>query len=275
MRDMCAKLQPVIKCNMKWLRWLLPASFTALFMLSGCDTNTRDEQQVGSGNSRPYSSPAAEADTAEVVVEIGIISTASKIEFNNGNLSVSLNAMPLDQVMAEISQQSGVEISFIGKHPASLVDMQFSDSRLEPGLRRLLGKTNSIFLYADSEMNSEMNSELDSEMTGNQGKQLATVLILPKGENGSVSDVTVSAADTLAGLSAQIQNSIPLSGVSEQIQNSITLSGISEQIQISIPLSSQPVNTPPAINDTFTDQSLQELVESLRQQISNINGMAN
>ena len=201
-------------------------------MLSGCSAETRDGQEVGSGNSRPYSSIAVNADTDAVVGETATISTASSIDFNHGKLSVSLHAMPLHQVITEVARQTGIDIQFIGEHPVTTVDMQFSDSLPEPGLRRLLGETNSIFLYADTDAG------------GNPGGQLTKVLILPQGETRHVNN-----------------------GMTEVVD---TLSVISEQIQNSIPRSYQEVNTSFTINDTLTDQSLKERTETLRKRRASI-----
>jgi len=220
------------KSSLKLPCWLLPASVIAVIMLSGCNADTRDEQEVGSGNSRPYSSIAVNADTAAVVGETATMSTSSSIDFNHGRLSVSLHAMPLHRVITEVSRQTGIDIQFIGEHPAATVDMQFSDSLPEPALRRLLGETNSIFLYADTDAG------------GNLGGQLTKVLILPQGETSHVNN-----------------------GMTEVVD---TLSVISEQIQNSIPRSYQDVNTNFSINDTLTDQSLDELAETLRKRISSI-----
>ena len=220
------------RSNLKLSCWLLPASLIAVIMLSGCNAETRDEQDVGSGKSRSYSSIAVNAGTAVVVGETAAISTASTIDFNDGKLSVSLNAMPLHQVLTEVSHQTGIDIQFIGEHPVSTVDMQFSDSLLELGLRRLLGETNAMFLYADTDAG------------GNHGRQLTKVLILPQGENSNVNEGAINFVDTL--------------------------SGISEQFRSSIPRSYQDVNANFPINDTLTDQSLDELAETLRKRMSSI-----
>ncbi len=188
--------QLATKCSLKLPCWLLPASLIAVTILSGCNAETRDEQDVGSGKSRPYSSIAVNADTSAVVGETVTISAASTIDFNHGKLSVSLNAMPLHQVIREVSRQSGIYIQFIGEHPVTTVDMQFSDSLPEPGLRRLLGETNSIFLYADT------------AAVGDHGRQLTKVFILPEGENSNVNNGIDKVMETLSGISQQIQNSI-------------------------------------------------------------------
>jgi len=224
--------QPATKRSLKFLCWLLPASLIAVIMLSGCHADTRDEQEVGSGKSRPYSSSAVNADTDTVVGETATISAVSSIDFNHGKLSVSLKAMPLQQVITEVSRQTGIDIQFIGEHPAATVDMQFSDSLPEPGLRRLLGETNSIFLYADTDAG------------GSHGGQLTKVLILPQGENVSANEAMINLVDNLSGISEQIQNSFPRSN--------------------------QEVNTSFSINDSLTGQSLDELTEILRKRISSI-----
>lgn len=226
--------QPSIKPGPKLLGWLLAAVIVALVMLPGRDSDIQLEQvqETGPGSSRPYSAVVLESDGGAMIAKPAAISTASSIEFKDGRLSVAVDAMPLRQLMAEVSRQSGIAIQFIGEHPASTVNMQFSDSLLEPGLRRLLGATNSIFVFAEAE---------DGAI--NDG-QLAKVLILPAGESGEANNDMLEFSNIAADLSAQIQNLLPPSYVEPNAQISV--------------------------NDTFSDQALYELRETLSRQISNL-----
>ncbi len=142
--------QLAIKRSLKFLRWLLPLGAIGIVLISGCNVDTRDEQGVGSGKSRPYSSIAVNADTDAVVGETATISTASTINFNHGKLSVSLDAMPLHQAITEVSRQTGIDIQFIDKLPASTVSLQFDGFPVEKGFRRLLNDVNTTFIYANT-----------------------------------------------------------------------------------------------------------------------------
>jgi len=225
------------KSSLKLSCWLLPASVIAVIMLSGCNAETRDEQDVGSGKSRPYSSIAVNADTSAVVGETVTISTASTIDFNHGKLSVSLNAMPLHQVIVEISRQTGIDFQFMGEHPASIINMQFSNTPVEKGLRLLLSEADTIIVYADT------NGD------GNHGVQITKVFILPEGEDRNDNNGMTEIVDSLSVISGQFQNLIPRSY--------------------------QDVNAGFSMNDTLTDQALSELTETLSKRISRLGQVPN
>ena len=206
MNNMAIKKHLVTKPILKFLRRLLPASMVAVVLMSGSN-----------------------ADIGTVVGETGVIPIASSIVFNNGKLSVSLNGMPLSQVLREVSRQSGITIQFIGEHPSSQVNIHFSDSVLEKGLRLLLREENTIFIYADQD--------------GDYGRQLTKVFILPEGENGDANNGMVKVIESLSGISQQIQNAIPQS-----------YKDSSEY---------------PSMYNPLIDQSLYELSETLSEQILN------
>ena len=161
MNSMASRKHPVTKPILKFLRCLLPASMVAVVLMSGSN-----------------------ADTGTVVGETGVIPIASTIDFNNGKLSVSLNGMPLSQALREVSRQSGINIQFIGEHPSSQVNINFSDFVLEKGLRLLLREENTIFIYANQD--------------GDYGRQLTKVFILPEGENGNFNDGIKQLVETLS-----------------------------------------------------------------------------
>ena len=220
------------KSLLKFLRWMLPISVITVVLMSGCNADTPDEHDAGSGNSRPYPSIRVNADAGTNVDEVAALSTASAIGFNDGKLSVSLDAIPLQQVLTEVSRLTGIDIQLIGEHSASTVNVQFSDSPLEKGLRRLLIDVNTIFVYADK-----------GESPNHDG-QLIKVLILPQGENSNVNVGMINVVESLSGLSQQIQNSIPLS---YQDENANIL-----------------------MNDPLTGQALGELAETLGNKISSL-----
>jgi len=205
---MASKNQLVTKPILKFLRCLVPASLIAVALMSGSN-----------------------ADTGTVVGETAAISIASSIDFNDGKLSVSCKDMPLSQVIREVSRQSGIDIQFIGEHPSSTVDIHFSDSLLEKGLRLLLREENTIFIYADTDKD------------GVYGRQLAKVFILPEGENSNVNNGIDKVVETLSGISQQIQNSIP-----QPYKDS---------------------NAYSSTNNPLIDQALYELSETLSERISN------
>lgn len=224
---MNADRQPSTKPGPKLLGWVLAAVIVALVILPGRDTDIQVEQvqETGPGSSRPYSAVALETDGGVTLAKPAAISTASSIEFKDGRLSVAVDEMPLRQVMAEVSRQSGIAIQFIGEHPASTVNIRFSDSLLEPGLRRLLGTTNNIFVFAETDDGAIIDG------------QLAKVLILPAGESGEANNDIHEFSSIAADLSAQIQNLLPPSYAEPNAQISV--------------------------NDNFSDQALNELREAL------------
>ena len=205
---MASKKQLVTIPVLKFLRCLLPTSLITVVLMSGSN-----------------------ADTGTVVGETAAISIASSIDFNNGKISVSCKGMPLSQVIREVSRQSGIDIQFIGEHPSSTVNIHFSDSLLEKGLRLLLREENTVFIYADKDKD------------GVYGRQLTKVLILPEGEDSNVNNGIVKVIETLSGISQQIQNSIPQSYKDSNAYYSM--------------------------NNPLTDQSLYDLSETLSKQILN------
>ena len=231
MNGMCGDGQLATKRRIKFLHWLLPASVIAVIMMSGCNADTRDEQDVGSGTPRPYSSIAVNTDSGAIVDETASISIASAVDFNDGKLSVSLMNMPMHHVIKEISRQTGIDFQFMGEHPAFIVNMQFSSTPVEKGLRLLLSEVDTIIVYADT------NGD------GNHGVQIIKVFILPEGENRNDNN-----------------------GMTEIVDS---LSVISEQFQNLIPRSYQDVNAGFSMNDTLTDQALSELTETLSERILN------
>lgn len=208
-------------------------------MLSGCDADTGDEHGVGSGISRPNASLAVNADSGAIADETAVISTApaSTIDFNDGKLSVSLNAIPLHRAMTEVSRQTGIEIQFVGEHHSSKVNMEFDGYPVEKGLRLLLDDVNTILVYADT---------VEGE---SHGKQLAKVFILPEGESSNVNN-----------------------GIDKAVE---TLSGISEQIKISVPLSTNDAKAHFPLNDNFTGQALDKLTETLSKRLSMLGQLPN
>jgi len=220
----------------KWLlkfpRWMLLLSLITAAMMPGCSVDTPDDRGSGSGIPPPYPAIEGDADAGMNVAGDTMISTASFIKFNDGSLSVSLDAIPLQLVTTEVSRQTGIDIQFIGEHPASTVNVHFSNRLLEQGLRRLLSDANTIFVYADNGKRA------------NDDGQLIKVLILPEGES---SDVNV--------------------GMTNIVES---LSGLSEQIQNSIPWSTRDKNAGFSMNDSFADQTLVELAGSLGKEISSL-----
>jgi hypothetical protein len=203
---MASKKQLLTKPISKFLRCLLPASLITVVLMSGSN-----------------------ADTGTFIGDTSAISIASSIDFNNGKLSVSCNGMPLSQVIKEVSRQSGIDIQFTGEYPTSTVNIHFSDSLLEKGLRLLLREENFIFIYADTD--------------GVNVGQLTKVFVLPEGENDNVNNGIVNVIERLSGISQQIQDSIPQSYKDSNAHSSINNPLIGPAIyQLSETLSEQILN---------------------------------
>lgn len=217
---------------LKSLCRLLPLGSIAVVMMPGVNADAGDKHIFGSGNSGFHSFVAVNGDTGPGVGETEVISNTSNVNYNNGNLSVSLDDSPLHQVLTEISRQTGIDFRFIGEHPASTVKMQFSDVPLETSLRLLLREASTIFIHEDRDAN------------GIHGRQLTKVFILPIGENSKSDNGTVNAIENL--------------------------SGISERIQISIPPSYVNINPNSSTIPLNTDQVLKELSETLTKKINHL-----
>ena len=201
-------MQFITKCMLIFLRSLLTVSLVAVIMLSG-----------------------ARADTGRITGEAATASIETAIEFNNGKLSVSLDGIPLRQVIKELSRQTGIDIQIVGKHPAYTVNMRFIDSPADKGLRLLFQDVNTIFVYADAD---------DS---GVHGRQPDKVFVLPKGENNNVHIGMVKVIETLSRITPQIEDSIPQSQINANIN--------------------------PQMIETVTEQAISELSETLANRIIN------
>jgi len=216
------------------LRRLLPAGLISVALMTGCNGHNDNAQNAGPEESPSDSSLAVSSNGGEIVNEAAARLADSSIRFHDGRLSAALDDMPLLQVVTEGSRQTGIEIQFIGEHPALTMNIHFNDSPLEHGLRRLLGDVNTIFVHANAGQD------------GNHDGQLTKVLILPEGENYRADGGTLNIVDTLSVLSEQIRNSIPLSDQS----------------------ASSPA--PVSVNGVLTDQTLQELTENLQKRLSDL-----
>lgn len=241
---------------LRLLPWLLLSSVIAVGVMTSWNTDTRAEDGVGLGDSRSYPHLAVNADAGAVAVyETIAIPAPSVIDFHNGKLSVSLDGMPLHQVIAELSRQTGIEIRLIDEHPAASVRIQFSDFTLEKGLHLLLSDANTIFVYADTGADKY------------PFRQLTKIFLLPKGVMGNANNETIEIIDVASGISKQMSSE--LESVDQQAQKMRDL--VAEKIQNSIPKTYKEGNTDFAMTEIITRQTLDELTENIRKRIYSAN----
>lgn len=239
---------------------LLLSSVIAVGMMTSWNADTHAEHGVGPGDSRSYPPLAVNADAGAVAVYETIAMPApSAIDFHDGKLSVSLDGMPLHQVIAELSRQTGIEIRFIDEHPAASVRMQFSDFALEKGLHLLLSDANAIFVYADTD-GDKYNF-----------RQLTKIFLLPKGVMGNSNNETIEIIDVASGISMQMSSEFE--SVDQQAQK--MRDWITMKIQSSIPKTYKEVSTDSAITDIITRQTLGELTENIRKRITSVPTLPN
>jgi len=100
------------------LRRLLPAGLISVALMTGCNGHNDNAQNAGPEESPSDSSLAVSSDGGEIVNEAAARLADSSIRFHDGRLSAALDDMPLLQVVTEVSRQTGIEIQFIGEHPA-------------------------------------------------------------------------------------------------------------------------------------------------------------
>lgn len=248
--------QLATKRLLRLLRWLLLSSVIAVVMMTSWNADIRAEHGVGPGDFQSHPPLAFKADAGVIEVrEATAMSAPSAIVFHDGKLSVSLDGMPLHQVIAELSRQTGIEIRLIDEHPATTLRIQFSDFALERGLRLLLSDMNTIFVYAD---------------TGGDEypfRQLTKIFLLPKGMVGNANNETVEIIDVASGVSMQMSSELgPIDQQAQKIRD-----WLAREIQYAIPQTYKEVNTNSAMTDIITRQTLDKLTEDIRKRISSAN----
>lgn len=85
--------------------------------------------------SHPWSSTTTEQTPSQVLVSV-----------KDGRLSVEARQAPLDALLAEISDQSGIAVSYDGL-AAQFISIAFQDLALDQGLRKILEGQDIFFLY--------------------------------------------------------------------------------------------------------------------------------
>lgn len=73
---------------------------------------------------------------------------ASHVTFSNGRVSLSAREIPLPQLLDEIRQAANLSLSVFPGAEEEVVSVTVKDAPLEQGLRTLLGRYDSIFLYS-------------------------------------------------------------------------------------------------------------------------------
>lgn len=214
--------------GLRLYRRLLPVIVVIATGMSGCNGDARNESVGGPGSSRSSDVSDMKTYSGESPLQAVAFSPPDAIEFRDGRLSVALDAMPLEQVITEVSRQTGLSIRFVGQMPARKVSKHFSDSALGPGLRRLFDELSTVFVYAGGG-------------DGNSGDKLTALLLLPEGEAVETADMALETGEIASSISTQLQTSIPQS----------------------VPLD----NGSTSLGDPISDQALYELGETLRQQI--------
>lgn len=247
--------QSAVKRKAKVMWWLLLASVIAVAVIISWNANIGIENQAGSGFSRPYSATAETSGsnsvkTIEKTNESDILVTPTVIDLRDGMLSVSLDGMPVQQLVAELTGLTGIEILFIGDHPDASVHMQFNDVPLEKALRLLLSEAGTIFVYADH----------DEENMSD--RQLTRIFLLPEGDSGHINNAMNEVVQTSAAVSTQA------SAIDQLDQQTLSMNDrLTQQIQNSISQTQTGTELDPAINDIITEQALEELTEMLGAQI--------
>jgi hypothetical protein len=74
------------------------------------------------------------------------------LQFANGVLTVHLNAVPLRQVMAELSAQSGVQVCWLNGGGEELISVEFQHLPVADALCRLLPQQNFLLLYRHTQL---------------------------------------------------------------------------------------------------------------------------
>jgi hypothetical protein len=73
---------------------------------------------------------------------------AGRVSMSNGRISVRAADVPLRQVLDDLRQATGISFSAFPGADAEVVSAAINDAPLEQGLRILLGRYDSIFLYS-------------------------------------------------------------------------------------------------------------------------------
>src|ERR1044071_1104346 len=72
---------------------------------------------------------------------------SERVTISNGKLSVRAQDIPLRQLLDEIRQASGISLSTFPDAEAEMISATINEAPLEQGLRNLLDRYDSIFLY--------------------------------------------------------------------------------------------------------------------------------
>jgi hypothetical protein len=79
------------------------------------------------------------------------------LTLRDGKVTAYLKAVPLDQVMTEVSRLSGVQVVWVDDTSRNKsVSVGFTDLPLLRALERLLGETNFVLFYADGQRNTRL-----------------------------------------------------------------------------------------------------------------------
>jgi len=118
-------------------------------LLGGGASRAGELPGPGASATGPNQPPRAEA-LLEKDSPLGTNANWIAVDRERAELSVSLHAVPLATVLAQIARKTGIEIRFISAPAESTVSVDYQDLSLEKGLTRLLRAHDYVFFYTHS-----------------------------------------------------------------------------------------------------------------------------
>lgn len=116
-----------------------------LWSVSGAAESTAQPEGAPEQTAQEARAPGAPSTRASE--ETSALSEPFDVVIRDGNLSVSLENSSRREVMKAISEQSGIDIVFIGTGEEVLLTDSLSEVPLDEGIRRLLQGASTAFVY--------------------------------------------------------------------------------------------------------------------------------